>query len=679
MAGLFNRLKKWYGLDVVQNTDLNAEFDNIINNLGPSGMSGWEASIAQMRLQTSPGTYGSESLATSLSGELQQIRYQLNAIIGGADGVWYDQPALNLSQVQTFLPTAPPPNRIISGAVVATSLQPLHLVPSGGSTKTVVLKCTTVPFVVEINGTTYTFSSDITSPTLGLAPAATNTALVNDATNADGSNKTKGFGALVQDFAALADGSVRTLGEYPIYCDTVGASIYNLAGTYQAFSYVHSGVTEYFIGYITPDSTSTVTKLTKCLRGCFWNSTSAPVPAIGVYDDDTVTIMQLIWIYVTTSGTLLTVYTHPRYSGVQPASSASGDMWYDTVNLTWKQSNGASYSVANATLVGVAMTNGSGCVAARSFDWNRSYQNYSNSVVEWYSTSEYRTKYDTSLVSVYGSNIQFDRDTVRWTTSNVESGTTLTVSTTYFLYLSEVGATYVSQYAPLRRYDLGGFYHPYNSWRCLGMAYYNSSSHFDQYSLATMSNLNGEFLNDKSISVSKMKAAPTVLYDANASTPIVAGVDQVSFSTVAASNTITATSYTAVVDSNAKSITCGLVCTGRPVVVGLIPIGVNGYIMAEGTFNGSTGNSAIGAFEFNMDAGGTTIVGQFGASVTVTSVADVTYASPTLASFQTTFFGLAPGIHTCTFLLNCAVLIGPPPYGASNIYASAFNMYMYEL
>lgn len=641
MAGLFNRLKIWKSLEIVKTADLNAEFDNIINNLGPAGISGWSSTVAQMQIQTSPGTFGSESLPSSLNGEIERIRYQLNAIIGGPDNVWYDQPALSISQITGLLSTTPPANRIISGAVVSTSKQPAHLLPSG-SAASVTLECSVTPLVVEINGTQYTFSTNITLGSLSLAPSSGNTFAINDA-NCDLSAKTASFGDYIADNAnALVDLSVRPLADYPIIGNTVGSNISNAGGTYQAYSYTHSSVTEYFTGYVNPGALSTAVTISKAKRGFFFNSSGSPIPAIPLNNGETVTLCNLIWIYLTTSGTLLAVYTHPRYSSVQPTTSAAGDMWYDLVNQQWKQSNGSTYSQANAVLVGTCVTNGSACIAARGFDWYRTYTNTSNVAVEYFSTTEYRTKYDNNIINVYGSTFSFDKDSIRWTSTNLETGlSSLTVSTVYYLYLSETGTPYVSKYFPLRRYDLGGFYHPYNSWRCCALFLYNGSSQFDKNIISRFSDLNGEFLNDKSISVAKKKSRNAVLFDLNVTSPLVAGIDQISVSTVSDLINGTSVSPLFVQDSNGLDLTASLISSGGPVYLSLVgSASVGGTISCSG---GSSNHSS--AFElFFLQDGVVVYSEQSGFSI---SSGTSSCLFP-ITSYAVTLYNVPAGLHAYT-------------------------------
>lgn len=94
MPGLYSRIKTWVSGEVLYAADLNAEFDNIITNDVPLKIDDYSATTTQMRIQTSPGAQGSESLATSLAGELERLRYVIARITGKT--YWYDAPDRNL-------------------------------------------------------------------------------------------------------------------------------------------------------------------------------------------------------------------------------------------------------------------------------------------------------------------------------------------------------------------------------------------------------------------------------------------------------------------------------------------------------------------------------------------------------------------------------------------------------
>lgn len=95
MPGLFPRQKVWIAKETLVYSDLNSEFNNIINNLEADTLGGYSSNVAQMRAQTDPGDVGSESLPLSISGEIERIRFVLSRIVGKT--YWYEEPLYDLS------------------------------------------------------------------------------------------------------------------------------------------------------------------------------------------------------------------------------------------------------------------------------------------------------------------------------------------------------------------------------------------------------------------------------------------------------------------------------------------------------------------------------------------------------------------------------------------------------
>ena len=87
MGSTFSRTKTWIA-ETLTASDLNAEFDNILNNLTPAGVDDESANAAAMQATADPYPGSVASLATSLTGEIQRIRYQLNQLVGGT--YWYE-------------------------------------------------------------------------------------------------------------------------------------------------------------------------------------------------------------------------------------------------------------------------------------------------------------------------------------------------------------------------------------------------------------------------------------------------------------------------------------------------------------------------------------------------------------------------------------------------------------
>lgn len=87
---VFSRIKTWVSNEVLTASDLNAEFNNILTNMQPTGIEDASSDVAAMQATVSPGGVGTESLATDLLGELQRVRYVIKRLTEGAQ--WYSSP-----------------------------------------------------------------------------------------------------------------------------------------------------------------------------------------------------------------------------------------------------------------------------------------------------------------------------------------------------------------------------------------------------------------------------------------------------------------------------------------------------------------------------------------------------------------------------------------------------------
>lgn len=90
----FGRLKVWVR-ERLKFSDLNGEFNNILNGMTPSGVEGASSDVTAMRATADPAPGGTESLATSLLGELQRLRFALQQAVGGT--YWYSTPGASLT------------------------------------------------------------------------------------------------------------------------------------------------------------------------------------------------------------------------------------------------------------------------------------------------------------------------------------------------------------------------------------------------------------------------------------------------------------------------------------------------------------------------------------------------------------------------------------------------------
>lgn len=98
MGATFSRIKNWVA-EILTYADLNAEFNNILTNLTPAGVDDASTNAPAMQATADPYPGASESLATSLEGELQRIRYVLAQITG--ETYWYVDPDTTLAAIAT--------------------------------------------------------------------------------------------------------------------------------------------------------------------------------------------------------------------------------------------------------------------------------------------------------------------------------------------------------------------------------------------------------------------------------------------------------------------------------------------------------------------------------------------------------------------------------------------------
>lgn len=99
MGGTFSRIKTWSSNEILTASDLNNEFDNLINNATPAGLDDASSNATAMQTTADPYPASAESLATSLEGELQRIRYVLQQITGKA--YWYYDPTTTIEALAT--------------------------------------------------------------------------------------------------------------------------------------------------------------------------------------------------------------------------------------------------------------------------------------------------------------------------------------------------------------------------------------------------------------------------------------------------------------------------------------------------------------------------------------------------------------------------------------------------
>lgn len=472
--GLISRVKTWIFQEDVASSDLNAEFDNILNNLDSAHIVGDSASVGQMQTTTSPGGVGSESLAANAQGEIERLRFVVQRILGAAASYWYSTPIVDLTTINSTLPAlASIQNSIISAAVDANG-QPQYLI-ADGTTNKVTLKCSVTPLSCYINGTQYTFNADISLTGLTLAPGANNTALIGN--NIDGTSITsdafsKNFGEedsqdLLLDVFTSAGASKQRIAPF-ISLTTVGSALTALDATQVAVK-INA---EYSIGTLR----GTASRIENCLRGCFFSNTSSALPRVGFATGDTVTLMKLSYIFLLSSGTLDVTYNRPSVGAQTPSSPATGDYWYDTNANQWKKYNGTSFAANASVFVGLAVQDSTKTVCSRSADFLAAYSDTAKLFLKRDSLTNTKISSPAAgAVSVYGKSINFGGNTLDFSISRDQSGA-FSAGDLLFFYLSPTGKQFIDNVAPNKRPDLGGYYHPSRPYRCLGSSFTNNGT-----------------------------------------------------------------------------------------------------------------------------------------------------------------------------------------------------------
>ena len=452
MAFNFSRIKNWLGYENITSQDLNIEFNNIVQKAGADTLSsanstnGTAPTVAAMQTQLSPGGLSTEVLALTTQQDIQQLRYQLAAITGNP--FWYESPASTILAINNELLSlfTVPTSRIVSGRVDGNG-EPMFLTPAGVA-DSITLKATATDFIAYTNGVERIYTADITLSGITLATAIANTALVNDAT-------------LVGQESSASQGEYGTF----LNIDTIGASIAVLDGRYAAFLIG----TEYFIAEVDIANS----RLKNAIRGAGFNQTDTWNARAVISDNDTITLMNLAWVFATYNGGIPgidAIYNKPVIAVVQPATPSIGDYWYDVVNQTWKKYNGVTFAGVEAVMIGYAIVDTANVKIGRSFDFFKPYNQLNTIEVEFLSTTQVRANRIGAEISVYGITYPFQTTQPIWNvTTTLDSGVVLTANFTYYCYVTNTGDLKTSDISPReRKFDLLGQYHPAKPWRCVG-------------------------------------------------------------------------------------------------------------------------------------------------------------------------------------------------------------------
>lgn len=361
---------------------------------------------------------------------------------------------------------AAPPYRVLSGLVRSSSNQPAFMDAAGaagGLSVTVEGASTNLNF--DINGTTATLTTDIVKSGLSAAPAATNTALIND-------------------LDAVSGELTRTWGERNaekevITIDTIGASITALDQTYAAFENDTTG--EIFYAFV--DTTNN--QLTKIFRGFFYDSAKTPINRGVLANNDQLTLLKVNYIFADNDlSTIDSSATTPVYDFTAPGSPATGDYWFDLGNIVWKRYDGVTFQTVTRTFIGWVVCDDTDALYARCEHFDRRFKEDLNLEVEKRTTEIIDVVRSKSMVNVDGNEIQYHESRPSWniTTDLAASAdmydATEQASRVYYCYIKDTGEEVISDVSPYFREDMESDMHPHNPWRAVAAVFNDSGSDF---------------------------------------------------------------------------------------------------------------------------------------------------------------------------------------------------------
>ena len=351
------------------------------------------------------------------------------------------------------------PNAVLEGQTRSISNQSNFLLPNGGFTALLTNSDTTMKY--KVAGSFASSSSDISLTGLTPGPSATHTCLVDYTRSAD-EEKTK------------TQGENRGYRSGEIIVDTMGATMSALVGTFQAFE-VNGDI---FVAYI-----ESTTRLRWCFRGFFFDASGDPIPRQVLSDDDVITLLQLAWVFFDKDGTTVeVVYDYPPHTVTEPTSPTTGDYWFDVFNKVYKRYDGADFVASDKTLIGWLASDATETIGARSIDIFKPdildhtmvMAKESDTVISTLNKPSF-LRVGNFIVNPVISDFKWDAATDFAPATETEN-VALTDDFYFYLYISEKGEPIISDFSPFYRFGRKGFYHPYNTWRCLGMLWYDTSA-----------------------------------------------------------------------------------------------------------------------------------------------------------------------------------------------------------
>ena len=363
-----------------------------------------------------------------------------------ADGIILGGFALDVSQVTAA------PNRIVSGKTRALSSSPDFLRANGSALEFDVLGLTK-DLVLTINNTATSVVTDITKTGLSAAPAANNTAAVNDTT-------------MTNDlYAGEFDAEIPD-----IIIDAALSEVTSLVGQTVAFK---TPTGEIFTGFLK----STIL-ITNVFRGYYFDDTGSPIVRGNLSNNDVLTLMKIGWVFVEDNGTTVDVTNlTPVYDFTAPSGPSTGQYWFDISSQVWKRFSGVTFEIIDRILIGHVISDATNTIAQRANDFSNQFRELNNVELEIDTVEIIKSKSEYQRVNVYGTELKIDGTKLSWNiTTDLASPLSESASTYYTVYLTDKGEEVLDFERAYWRADLRGWYHPYHSWLKIGEIRNDSSS-----------------------------------------------------------------------------------------------------------------------------------------------------------------------------------------------------------
>lgn len=333
---------------------------------------------------------------------------------------------------------------------------------TGGATNTFAIEAETTNLVMTIDGAAYTLEADLESDDLALAPSSNNTCSVDNIEITGSPEWTK------------------TVGEYGYWIaidDTggIGSEIISLDGTIQCFKINNGSADEIFIAKV--DTTNN--RIIPIKRGI------GGTDRITFNDTDLITLLKAHYIFLDNDLTTIDTTTNfPTWGASYPVSPSTGDYHNLSSDGKWYRYSGATWEALGRIYLGYAICDSADCLYVEHEDYNLAW----NEIIAINKvTSDVVFSLDQVIikapfkVSVAGQNIINGADIEIDITTHFEDGESRTVSTWYYIYLTNTGVFKISTKTP-RKYDARlGSYHPSEYWRCIGVFYNNSADFVAQF------------------------------------------------------------------------------------------------------------------------------------------------------------------------------------------------------